>query len=1150
MASPRVTVGSLWAHDADLVPDEAHSRHGARGWRLLIMAFSTLGIVYGDIGTSPLYVFAAIFPDGAPADSNIVLGAASSIIWSITAIVLVKYVLFTLSANDNGQGGVFALYALLCRATGIQGGGTSLVHEADLSLRQYSSGTAATPAAGSAPSEATNGGVASRACGVGFAAKWNRSRLAVADRARAALARSSAAQTALLVVTLMAATMILSDGVLTPAISVVSAIEGIEYNTGITQSTVVGISVAILVVLFALQPFGTQRIAFMFSPLVLLWFATNTGLGIYNMILHGFGACKALSPHYIYYFWAGRAGDAWRGLGAILLSVTGAEALYADMGHFSAGAIRLSFVGLVYPSLAFTYLGQTAMILARPDTSSAAYWQSVPNSLQWPVVAVATCAAIIASQALISGSFTIAQQAISLNAFPRLTVRHTSEKIMGQVYVPAVNWCLMVACVAVVAAFKSSAKIGNAYGLAVVTVMLLDTSLLAAVMVLAWGWSLLSAAAFWLPFTVITGAFFSSTLEKVPKGAWFSLVLSGILAALTFLWHWGQSMKLQHVRRRRLLLSSVLQRDDPGAALATPLLLAAAPALDSEKASSVARTSVTSTTSSSKVSGARALQDGNRLRLVDSGVPVARVPGLGIYYTELLRGVPPVLERYMSLLPAIHSVVIFLTVRMVPVPRVLPSERLLIRRLHLPGFYHAVSRYGYMEEADHGPAFVAGLVQEIYEYLHPMTHLGSQAEAGGTASPPPTSLFPSVGATDVGNAAGGEPDLEMGMVGSQGGMQLGGLVRVDAADSLTAATGRRLNRQLSMQLVQLSASHPVSPQNTIHSRASGTRPSAAAITMAVAVAEGGPGVSGVGREEWEADDDWDWAGERVEEVTVSAPWVQMPSVVRRVRAQMLGQPPPPPAAAAIALWLREQEVAAAATHSLPLPAQLARPRLPPRGASSAARPDATASLPLPAAPPRPVLPPSLLDAAPEGALGGPAPTNSPAPTTDSLAPTNPAPTTTLRPGAASSLGRQLWQRLHGQGHLGAAPQLEAEGGSTRLMAPTPTAAEGEAGEARRLLFDIQATASTVRGGGSTGGGTCGSTARYALEREALLRAQSEGVVYVVGRSALRAAPDSGLIKRLLLEGAYGFLAAACRPSSAAWGLPPAGLLQVGVDYEV
>jgi hypothetical protein len=186
----------------------------------------------------------------------------------------------------------------------------------------------------------------------------------------------------------------------------------------------------------------------------------------------------------------------------------------------------------------------------------------------------------------------------------------------------------------------------------------------------------------------------------------------------------------------------------------------------------------------------------------------------------------------------------------------------------------------------------------------------------------------------------------------------------------------------------------------------------------------------------------------------------MPSVVRRVRAQMLGQPPPPPAAAAIALWLREQEVAAAATHSLPLPAQLARPRLPPRAASSAARPDATASLPLPAAPPRPVLPPSLLDAAPEGSLGGPAPTNSPAPTTDPLAPSNPAPTTTLRPGAASSLGRQLWQRLHGQGHLGAAPQLEAEGGSTRLMAPTPTAAEGEAGEARRLLFDIQATAST------------------------------------------------------------------------------------------
>ncbi|EFN51417.1 hypothetical protein CHLNCDRAFT_55134 [Chlorella variabilis] len=271
----QLTVSSLWAHDADLQKqvEEAHrKRMGVGTWSLLAMAFSTLGIVYGDIGTSPLYVFASIFPDGPPS-AEVTLGAASTIFWSITGIVVVKYIVFTLQADDNGEGGIFALYALLCRAVSIRSG--SLLHEADLSLSQYQAPDPPAQARASPSPPHTSG---AGTCG-GPGAAYTRWRQSVVARARASLEGSRAAQGILLAVVLLAANMILSDGVLTPAISVVSAVEGIEYQTGISRGTVVGIAVGILVCLFAVQPWGTQRVAVMFSPLVFLWFASLSGIG-------------------------------------------------------------------------------------------------------------------------------------------------------------------------------------------------------------------------------------------------------------------------------------------------------------------------------------------------------------------------------------------------------------------------------------------------------------------------------------------------------------------------------------------------------------------------------------------------------------------------------------------------------------------------------------------------------------------------------------------------------------------------------------------------------------------------------------------------------------------------------------------------------
>ncbi|PSC70116.1 potassium transporter 12 isoform A [Micractinium conductrix] len=820
----RATVSSLWANDIDLeekIKAEDHQRCGVRGWPLMFLTFSTLGIVYGDIGTSPLYTYAAVFPDGAPDDANQVYGVCSTIFWTITSIVLIKYIIFTLSADDNGEGGIFALYALICRAVNIRS--NNRVHEADLSLLQYKN-----PLLPEKPG-----------------------RLHVSSCIRSAFQHSHILQGILLVVVLLAATMIISDGVLTPAISVVSAAQGIQFNTDISNDAVVGIAIAIVFLLFAVQSFGTERVSFLFSPVVLLWFVANAAINLYNMSEYGWGVWRALSPSYMYYFWKGQSNLAWHQLSNIMLAVTGGEALYADLGHFNANSIRLSFIFVVYPSLTITYLGQAAMIVNDPRKSSTAFWSAIPagSGLQWPMVVLAVSASIIASQALISGSFSIVNQAIAMGAFPRLSVKHTSSRIKGQVYIPEVNWFLMGGTLIVVGVFQTGTGIANAYGLAVITVMLVDTTLLTIVMITAWRCNILLAGTFWLVFTFITASFFSASVLKVPKGAWFSLVLSGILATVTYVWHYGQSKKMAYVKSNRKLIRDMFEEE-------------------STKSPSNGSTPDATTYNDDSCSVQRSP---NQLCLSKTKRPVARVPGIGIYFNELLLGVPPALERFMSLAGSLPKVVVFITVRNIPVPTVLPAERLLLRRLRFEGFFHVVARYGYMESIDMTAAFVETVIQELHEYLDPsIFDLATEATSNMAQE-----------------NSGAAHDLEAGLQLDQAswdggeGPSHGLVVQVDASESLSNATGRKLKDSLAVQLVSLSSdSLPLRPdgslargsiQRAVHTTAAtGPERRSGSLTAAVVL-------------------DHEALDHDVKEGPAPAPWVQMPSMVRRVQTRLRNQ---------------------------------------------------------------------------------------------------------------------------------------------------------------------------------------------------------------------------------------------------------------------
>ncbi|KAJ3693523.1 hypothetical protein LUZ60_009003 [Juncus effusus] len=596
---------------------------------LVRLAFQSLGVVFGDLGTSPLYVFYNVFPDGVHDDEDII-GALSLIIYSLTLIPLIKYVFIVLRANDNGQGGTFALYSLLCRHAKINT--IPNQHRTDEELTTYSR-----------ESHAANSLAAKVKCWIeGHKYKRN----------------------VLLFLVLIGTCMAIGDGILTPAISVLSASGGIrEENHKMSKNVVVIVAVIILIGLFCMQHYGTDKVGWLFAPIVLLYLLMIGSVGALNIYKYDSAVLKAYNPVYIYrYFRKGRK-DSWISLGGILLCITGTEALYADLCHFPVTAIRIAFTLVVFPCLLLAYTGQAAYITHNKDHVADAFYRSIPDKIYWPAFIISTAAAIVASQATISATYSIIKQALSLGCFPRVKVVHTSKKFLGQIYIPDINWVLMVLCIAVTAGFKNQNQIGNAYGTAVVIVMLVTTFLMVPIMLLVWRSHWLIVLLFTSLSLLVEIPYFSAVIFKIDQGGWVPLVIAAAFLVIMYVWHYGT------VKRYEFEIHS-------------------------------------------KVSMAWILGLGPSLGLV-------RVPGIGFVYTELASGVPTIFSHFITNLPAIHSVVVFVCVKYLPVYMVPQEERFLVKRIGPKNFhmFRCVARYGYKDLHKKDDDFETLLYESICLYV-------------------------------------------------------------------------------------------------------------------------------------------------------------------------------------------------------------------------------------------------------------------------------------------------------------------------------------------------------------------------------------------------------------------------------------------------
>lgn len=600
--------------------------------RNLLLAYQSLGVVYGDLSTSPLYVYTSIFIGKLEKHQNedAIFGAFSLIFWTITLIPLLKYIFILLSADDNGEGGTFALYSLLCRHAKFSLLPNQQAADEELSAYKYG------------PSSS-------------FAASSPLKRF---------LEKHKKLRTALLVVVLFGACMVIGDGVLTPAISVLSSVSGLQVtDSKLTNGELLLLACVILVGLFALQHCGTHRVAVMFAPIVIIWLLCIFSIGLYNTIYWNPKIVRAISPYYIIKFFNETGKDGWISLGGVLLSITGTEAMFADLGHFTAFSIRLAFALAVYPCLVVQYMGQAAFLSKNIDKIPHSFYDSIPDPVYWPVFVIATLAAIVGSQAVITATFSIVKQCHALGCFPRVKVVHTSKHIYGQIYIPEINWILMVLTLAITIGFQDTTLIGNAYGLACMTVMFITTFLMALVIVFVWQKSLFVAAAFLFFFWFIEGVYLSAALTKVPQGGWVPGVLSCIFMVIMYVWHYGTRKKYNYDLHNKVSLK---------------WLLGLGPSLG-----------------------------------------IVRVPGIGLIYSELATGVPAIFSHFVTNLPAFHQVLVFVCVKSVPVPYVPPEERFLIGRVCPRPYrmYRCIIRYGYKDiQRDNGD-FENQLIQSIAEFI-------------------------------------------------------------------------------------------------------------------------------------------------------------------------------------------------------------------------------------------------------------------------------------------------------------------------------------------------------------------------------------------------------------------------------------------------
>ncbi|KAK7359535.1 hypothetical protein VNO77_01496 [Canavalia gladiata] len=581
-------------------------QHGNEKKDTLVLAYKTLGVVFGGLVTSPLYVYPSM-PLKSPTEDDY-LGIYSIMFWTLTLIGVVKYANVAIKADDHGEGGTFALYSLLCRHFNI--GMLPSKHVALDPTKDIQKRT--------------------------WLAKF--------------FEASLVARRLLLFIAMLGTCMLIGDGILTPAISVLSAMDGLRAPfPSVSKSLVETLSAIVLVVLFLLQKFGTSRVSFLFSPIMGAWTLSTPLVGIYSIIHHYPTIFKALSPHYIFRFFWRNGKSGWLLLGGTVLCITGSEAMFADLGHFNRQSIQIAFLFTIYPSLVLTYAGQTAYLIKHPNDHDDGFYKFIPTSVYWPIFIIATSAAIVASQSLISATFSVIKQSVVLDYFPRVKIVHTSHRKEGEVYSPEVNYILMVLCVAVILIFGDGKDIGNAFGVVVSLVMLITTILLTLVMIMIWRTPVLLVALYFSVFFVMEGVYVSAVFTKFAEGGWIPFAISFILAFIMFGWFYGRQRKIEYELAHKITFE--------------------------------------------------------RLEELLANRSIQRVDGLCFFYTNIQDGLTPILGHYIKNMKSLHKVTIFTTLQYLLVPKVAPHERIVIKKSNLKGVYCCVIRYGYADalnlEGDH-----------------------------------------------------------------------------------------------------------------------------------------------------------------------------------------------------------------------------------------------------------------------------------------------------------------------------------------------------------------------------------------------------------------------------------------------------------------
>jgi KUP system potassium uptake protein len=553
-------------------PEPAENGHSAATRPgLFVLALGSLGVVFGDIGTSPLYAFreaiaAVAGEDAAPARVEI-LGILSLILWTVTLIVSVKYISILLRADNNGEGGTLSLMALAQR--GLKGRRSAWV----------------------------------------------------------------------VVLGILGAALFYGDATITPAISVLSAVEGLSVATPRLESVVLPITLLILIALFAVQRTGTGRVSSFFGPITALWFIVLAITGLLNIVRDPL-VLAAISPHYAIGFLASHGFIAFVTLGAVFLAVTGAEALYADLGHFGRRPIQTAWFALVFPALMLNYFGQGALVLSDPSARENPFYLLFPEWALIPAVILATLATVIASQAVITGAYSLTRQAIQLGLLPRLRILFTSETTTGQIYIPRINWLLFTAVALLTLLFGSSANLAVAYGIAITATMVVDALLAIIVLQHCWHWSRATAIAAMGPFVFIAAAFLASNSLKIANGGWMPILFGGALVVAMLTWRRGTAILAEKSRRLEVPLKDLVTR------------------LDAK--------------------------------------PPPRVAGTAIFLTGDPEGAPTALLHNLKHNKIIHERNIILTIRTEPTPRVPASDRVQMEELS-PTFTRVVMTFGYME---------------------------------------------------------------------------------------------------------------------------------------------------------------------------------------------------------------------------------------------------------------------------------------------------------------------------------------------------------------------------------------------------------------------------------------------------------------------